>query len=376
MCPDCRFVFRVPRDHDGVGAVCPSCRRLLKVPKATDVPPPLMAAMRQDVAELPVLPESRQLKKRRRGTKAAGDHSWEQQLSSSSPTSSSSSTSSSVRVRKGEKRQMLLMLIGGAMLLVLILTGVFYSMKDRPAEAVTEVQSGEGAPVVTEVAAGPAASSARAQGEGAFLVEAEPLAQRFLAATSVEELLPLVRDPATSEARMRDFYPNGEVEAPGLANFNLSRQVSFLGKVGTVAVRTGDFEDRLLAFVETPEGLKIDWESWVGWSGIPWQEFTSSMPTSGHLFRVILSPVEYYNFAFADESEWQSYRLESPDRQHAIYGYAPRGSVLSQRVRPPGESKRAMLTLLLKFPVGAESNTQVEIESLLAEGWVEGADVP
>ena len=42
VCPDCRFVFRVPRDHDGKGIVCPSCRRMLKIPTALDVAPPLL----------------------------------------------------------------------------------------------------------------------------------------------------------------------------------------------------------------------------------------------------------------------------------------------------------------------------------------------
>jgi uncharacterized protein YbaR (Trm112 family) len=46
VCPDCRFVFRVPRDHDGKGLICPSCRRLLRIPGPDDTPPPLLAPLR------------------------------------------------------------------------------------------------------------------------------------------------------------------------------------------------------------------------------------------------------------------------------------------------------------------------------------------
>ncbi|MEX1048642.1 MAG: hypothetical protein WED15_03875 [Akkermansiaceae bacterium] len=270
---------------------------------------------------------------------------------------------------------MRLMLIGGATLLALILAGVFVSMRDGPPQAVVESHSEEDA-AVAETSVDSVDPLLIARGDEVFLAEAEPLARQFLEATSVEEILPVVRAPAKTEPRIRGFYPDGKINAAGLSGFNLNNQVSIFDKVAMVMVRTGEYEDRLLAFVETPEGLKIDWESWVGWSELPWQEFTSSKPATGHLFRVVLSPVEYYNFSFGDESKWQSYRLEAPDRHYALYGYAPRGSVLSQQVRPPGDSKRVALTLLLKFPAGAESNTQVEIESLLAEGWVEGVDAP
>src|SRR6478752_8262245 len=53
VCPDCRFVFRVPRDHDGNGIVCPSCRRMLRIPTAGDTPPPLMVPLRRTAPELP-----------------------------------------------------------------------------------------------------------------------------------------------------------------------------------------------------------------------------------------------------------------------------------------------------------------------------------
>lgn len=47
VCPDCRFVFRVPRDHDGEGIVCPSCRRMLRIPKEGEETAPLMAPLQK-----------------------------------------------------------------------------------------------------------------------------------------------------------------------------------------------------------------------------------------------------------------------------------------------------------------------------------------
>ena len=53
--------------------------------------------------------------------------------------------------------------------------------------------------------------------------------------------------------------------------------------------------------MDTPQGLKVDWESWAGWSEISWEKFLSMKPVSEHVFRVTLSAVDYYNFGFADE---------------------------------------------------------------------------
>jgi hypothetical protein len=361
VCPDCRFVFRVPRDHDGKGIVCPSCRRMLRIPAAGDTPPPLMATVRRVAGTEPMEEgESRGVKKRRRGRKGGGEenHSWEKQPRTS-------------RSGRTEKRQMRLMLIGGASLFALMLGGVFYSMSggdnstEKPVAiaeaAVSELPKPE--EIITPALIG--------RGEAAILAEAEPLARKFLEAKTVDELLPLVRDRAKAEGRMREFYQNRGIEAPGLSQFNPRVNVAIKGRLALIGVMTRDFEERSISFIDTPDGLKIDWESWVGWSEMPWSEFMTVKPSAGHIFRVTLSPVEYYNFAFADETKWQSYRLESPDQEHSIYGYVEKGSLLDQKIRPNADQKKTMLMLTLKFPSGAVDGRQVEIESLVTEGWVE-----
>lgn len=361
VCPECRFVFRVPRDHDGQGIICPGCRRMLKIPAPADTPPPLTAPLPEAEAEEPAADgEGGKTKKRRRGKKARAEkHSWEQQPKS-------------FRVGRREKRQMRLMSVGGAALFALIVAGVIVSMNlgnKRVAAPVGE----------TAAAKNPAAAPvppAVPRGEASLLAEAEPLTRKFLEATTVEELLPLVRNPAVAEARMRGFYPGGKIKAPGLAKFNSGGGLSIRGKLVSLAVRTRDQEEKSLAFIDTPQGMKIDWESWAGWSEISWEKFLSSKPVTGHVFRVTLTPVDYYNFGFADDVKWQSYRLESPDREHAVFGYVEKGSVLNQRIRPDAETKSVALMLSLKFPEGTASNNQVLIERFVAEGWVEEADPP
>jgi hypothetical protein len=263
------------------------------------------------------------------------------------------------------------LLIGGASLFALIVAGVLMAMRggdDPDLQVVGPTASPPGAGAIQAEASPPNGSP---RSEAGFLAEAEPLARKFLEAGRIEDLLPLVRNPGVAEARMRRHYPEGEIEAPGMAEFNTQSAISRLGTITALKVRTRGYEEQSLAFIDTPQGLKIDWESWVGWSEMRWEEFLASKPTTGRVFRLNLSPADYYNFAFSDDQKWQAYRLQSPAGEHSIYGYAERDSMLASRLVVPPESKQMALMLALKFPANATSDNQVLIEKFVAEGWVQ-----
>jgi hypothetical protein len=359
VCPDCRFVFRMAQDHDGQGVICPSCRRVLRFPAPGDVTLPLLAPLRRMSTPATTDGEgSRESKKRRKGFKKSGaeSHSWEVEKPK--------------RSSRREKLQMRLMLVAGGLLLALIVAGVAFSMNFGRK------------PVATQAAVAPppvAVATEETEGhrEAAYLTEASPLAKKFLEATTVEQLLPLVRNPGVAEARMREFYPTGSIEAPGLSKFDSAGQGVFIdGKAVSLQVMTGALGEKTMVFVDTPEGLKVDWEGWVGWSEISWDKFLSSKPTTSYIFRVTLTPVEYYNFGFSDDSKWKSYNLEAPDHEHFVFGYAAKGSVANESIHIDPDTKKLTVTLALKFPEGATSSSQVEIARFICNGWVEGVDSP
>ncbi len=261
-------------------------------------------------------------------------------------------------------------LIGGVALLGLLLAGLAVIMRDQSGpEKITKSRVAE-----EEVAAAPTVSTVRS--DQAVLAEAEPLAEKFLAATNVDELLPLVRHPEITGPRMAEYYPDGKVEAPGISRFNPGQQVSLLGRLRVVMVVTKDYDAKALVVTDSPGAMKVDWEAWVGWSEMPWEGFRKAKPTEAKVFRVTLSPVDYYNFAFSDDRRWQSYRLESPDREHSLYGYAEKGSTLAERLRLDADVKSLPLMLSLKFPEGSLADDQVEIDRFVADGWVEQDSEP
>lgn len=326
---------------------------MLKIPGPGDASPPLMAPLRRATPEEGA-PEG-MVKKRRRGKKhgAKEDQSWESQPKLH-------------RSSRREKRQMNLFLIGGALLLVLVLGGVGIALK---------VRRDNSRPAKEDVAVLPVAPIAKPERKDIeILTDAEPQVRKFLEATTVSQLEPLVRNPAITKARIEKFYPGGKIEAPGLGKFNSNESPSRVGNLMSVTVLTKDFTTRELAFFDTPEGIKIDWESWVGWSEMKWSEFRETKPETPQLFRVILSPVAYYNFGFTDDSKWQSYRLIAPDGDESIYGYVEKGSEIIEKLLPDPDVKKSPLTLLLRFPAKATTDNQVEIVGFVADGWVEGVE--
>ena len=341
---------------------------MLRIPTASDTPPPLTAQLRRVTDSGPAadpVAEPAVMKKRRRSRKGSGgeSHSWEQQSRSS-------------RSRGGEKRQMALMAAGGAALFAVILGGVFYSMsKGNTKQPITTTSIAP--PPVAEPSVDPEAPTQSSEpvvvqrSEAELMAEAESLARKFLQAKTVEEMLPLVNEPDIAEKRMRPFYEADGITAPGLSAFNSTGGFAVKGKLVSADLVTGDFDQRPMAFVDTPAGLRIDWESWAGWSEMTWGEFRSKKPTEPHVFRLSLSPVVYYNFGFDDESKWKSFRLESPDQEHSIYGYVEKDSMLEEQIRLDRDTKKVFLMLSLKFPPDAEKDNQVIIERFVNEGWVE-----
>lgn len=213
--------------------------------------------------------------------------------------------------------------------------------------------------------------------DATFLRQAEPLAREFLEARNAKDLIPLVCDPAITGPKILAYYENGLIEAPGLAEFQsdtLVRQGDYI----QVPLRTRDFENRELWFRAVPgEALRIDWDSWVGWSEMSWQDFTREKPTEPKLFRVILSDVDYYNFGFSEEGKFKSFRLESPGQADPLYGYVERDSGLASKLRPPSDRPSVPVVLMLSFPENAKRDNQVSISRLVAEGWlVDGSPAP
>jgi hypothetical protein len=340
---------------------------MLKIPTAGDRPPPLVVPLRTPPRE-EVTVEAVSMtdgRRRKRKSRKGEDHSWDR------------SSGQARQSHRREKKQMIWWLAGGSALFVSILGAVLLAMNSKPgSSSTTEVPPPVPPQAQTSPVAKVAAPVSTDLGDNEFTLQAEPLARKFLEAKSINELLPLVRNPLVAEGRMKTAYPDGNVTPVGLSQFNPNQEIGRNRSHYSTKVVDKEFNTRDMFFFPTPEGLKIDWESWVAWSDVPWEKFLADKPQKAETFRVVLSKVDYYNADFKDEEKWRSYQLLSPDGGKTIYGYVPRDSELDGRLRPPPDVESASPTLKLRFPADSRAGNQVLIEEKVSDSWVIETEPP
>lgn len=372
VCPDCRFVFRVARDHDGSGLVCPSCRRLLRIPTENDLVPPLLVEqlLKDEGQSVQDADGSFNVRRKRKRKRRSGESpGWEDK---------------GRRFRRGDTRHGFLSLGVGFAVLIAILGIVVFTTRDEGDDAQAgDLKPVEGIKIPSEIpappsedagldsAADPDPAPTQQRDNARFLSDAHSVARAFLQATSVEELLKVVDHPEVVAERIKRDHPDGVIEPLGLGDFSQFSQVRYVGAYGIVPLRTGDFQIRIMTFRIYPDELKVDWESWVGWSETAWGEFMEKRPPGAHIFRVKLGAVEYYNFDFTDEQKWQSYRLIGPDDSHSLYGYVERNSLLSSQLRAHLEQGLSHAMVEVRFAENPTTNEQVEITRMVSDDWID-----
>ena len=207
---------------------------------------------------------------------------------------------------------------------------------------------------------------------GIVLEDIEATVQQFLEAPTVEEALGYVRGNEALKKRIRNYYQGRRYSPLQPRDLAPNGRVMKSGSLWAIDVVLQDFTIKPIAVERVEGGYRIDWESWVGYSEMPWDQFQATRPEAPLVFRVFCSEVDYYNFDFRDEKAWKSYRLESPDRTRVLYGYVARHSILESKLAPAKRAKEngAAFVLKLRYPEGAGSANQVLIEEVVVRGWV------
>ena len=203
---------------------------------------------------------------------------------------------------------------------------------------------------------------------------AEAIMQPFWSATKWEEKLPFVHLPDRVSALMKDYYEVQNGNEPRGDSLELCNLRSLDGEeflhLGYAAGGSRPLLEAALRR-QTDGSFRLDWESFVGASGMGWQQFVTERPTNPVLFRVYAESSSYFNYEFNDDKKYASIRMESPDGVTIVYGYAEKGTPLADQVLSlfNDETKRATLTVSLAFPENAKSKDCVKLVDIIAERW-------
>ncbi len=395
-------MFRVPKEHDGKGVICPACHHLLNIPaKESQVPPvrlpggdspksfvaeprgkktgkPIVArplserdtlpTHQVDVSQVPAADQ----RVRRRKSRPQGAPEWE---------------SASSRSGRGQGNP-LAWIVGGSLFgLTLVGLGAWLVIG-----SVTDPDNDQGDLVETPAAGLPVPflvqedemneEEKKRQQEIRDMVRtgmdaqagAQDVVRKFLTAETIDELKPLVRNPDVAMPRIRRWYAENKWTPPGAKEIGCGGRISLKGKMTSMSVRLGDYSVKQIALERTPDGYKVDWESWVAWSSMPWNELFEKRPTEPVEVRVRCARDYYYNRLFSDDKKWQAVRLENPDSEKTIYGYIDRGSPLMTRLLGSLRGRSSvMVTVAIRYPEDSVANNQVYVSEYLHSGWVSRA---
>lgn len=215
--------------------------------------------------------------------------------------------------------------------------------------------------------------------------EMETLCREFVAADSVEDLLPLVRDRERVEPLIRDYYAEKPVESGKFEKVSARIPVEVNRRIfWLLSYRTMDSSEPKQILVEQSEqGVVMDWESHVAYQPKDPSEFVSKRWETPVPFRVYVENSgerAFYGYEFSDYKEYRGYKIMFRDRERYLWGYVKVGSELDKKMQSlfksgrnlsPGNRNQAPAMLELRYPEDSMSERCVHIEALLSDSWVQ-----
>lgn len=407
VCQDCRAIFRVPSDYPGAGVVCPKCDMMLRLPKVgeavqvakkndtpysasynTKSPATAMSQSRafesviteesstqaQGLQQEPVMTEIPNAVKvkafpqqgeaphhRKKHRRKPGVEELEWQESSKKPVFMISSVLA---------RRILFATIGMSFVLLLLLASSFFQRKPKASFAIA-------APVIIKLT--PATQTSPGIDHAKYVNDfpaIEKLVKEFLEARTPEEMLLHVRQSAMIKDRILKYYQRHSFHVLGFSRIDLAAiEFSDDGNVTTAPVVTADFSQSGITLIRENGQYAVDWESWVGWSEMTFDELMQAKPTAPLEMRVIMEAESYYNFDFPPDQErlWQSYRLVAPDGMALLHGYVAKASDLDNALRLSSDQTSKKTILRIKYREDSANGKQVLIDSIVADSWLKPA---
>ncbi|RYD36514.1 MAG: hypothetical protein EOP86_05765, partial [Verrucomicrobiaceae bacterium] len=393
-CTACGGRLRAPRSAVGTSVGCPNCHAPVKVQLSGHFATPMIVDSRINLGVNPsaastaeteqfksrlrnlsddqykVDPDNPVMKRRdnRKAKHGAALTNWDN-------TGRSSSRSGSHDSRKQQKRLVIVLGIVTC-LLVAVLAGILVSGKGSLVPP---------APLPSTASAAPRAGASSPDA----LLELRPASDyrdavwkvvtQFCRTENPRDLRTVIRDPERVAPLIREYYgsegrtwlpiPVGDPIDP--SKFSTDKNwVAF-------ELPLPDFQFRSMAVQKTPQGYKVDWESFVAYSELSWKDLREKRPRTPTLMRVILRPVGYFNNDFPSEDTHRCFQLRDEHRENVIYGYVKRGSDTERRMQEMMINAREMNAIVrVAYPEKSTTANQVEIAEVVDKGWVLGKDAP
>ena len=389
VCPVCRFVFRVPMNHNGAGVVCPACAHLLQIPsvdqrrmvanaraqtssKASvsryglkkdigdmmfkETPGGASSDIADDLEPLDASLQPKQLidDSCEQDDAYPGLPAWEQDR----PVAASEPISALTWILSGSLLGVSIVVVSIWLMVQSIDDDITYDASDAVAEPQKDISS----------------IDTRQAEESRMMKQSKKVVVEFLEAKTEADVEGLIRTPEVSVPRLRAWYDRDPWVTPGVRVVGHKNSIIINGDTITMDVQLDNFDIKKIAVVKTVAGYKVDWESWVAWTSVNWQELFDLRPTDPVEVRVLCKRVNYYNRVFNDSTKWFAVRLSHPYSDKSIYGYIDSESPQFHRfITDLVREKEVSATLKIRYPQNSPVGNQVSIVEHVQSGWVRSA---
>jgi hypothetical protein len=217
---------------------------------------------------------------------------------------------------------------------------------------------------------------------------------RYFKATTIDQMAQNVRHPEITLPRMRAYYARTGIPHPAY-DFTVDwrEQDDWMGRGVNFIFTTlrMDGSREMPASLEVPKDgspPKLDWESFVSWSEMPWSEFLKTTSERAGDFRVTITPTDYYNGAYSDRTRYHAFLVKDAANFGSCYAYcevnSSVGALLLESVREArkkgqvttpasGEMEQGMARVILRLhflPEGKKFN-QATIDARVWNDWLE-----
>ena len=197
--------------------------------------------------------------------------------------------------------------------------------------------------------------------------------EKFFQAQDAAGMSAFIRDPQRVQPLIEDYYSRHTFAMPGVSEITRFQEIMINLKVFLVAdIVLEDKGASTVVLQDSGEGFVVDWETYVCYNPMGWEDFYRKRPGQAMSLRVFATLDHNPGFAFPGEAEWLCVRLIGRDSDEELYGYARTGSKTALRLREMLYDEWEFPCILqLQFPEdGKGGDRQVHIKDLVMENWI------
>lgn len=199
------------------------------------------------------------------------------------------------------------------------------------------------------------------------------IAENFLQATTHEERLKWVRESANIADIVGDYYRSASGASETMRHLRSMDDIETGdGLLARFMVEMKDGSERLLFVPYSEGGVRgVDFKSFSIHCSHPWNAILDGTASKADEVRVNLELASYYNFEFADETQWFCFAATSPRLEGTLHFYARRDDPTLQALINYPFASPLRFTVSIESTGQSHQHRQWRLSKVLFPGWVE-----